>query len=161
MKTHLLRIAALASAVLLTTSAVSCTGKENTQKKISFSWWGGESRHEATMKAVKAFEEKHEDIKLDVKFGAWDGWEDAMTAAFYAGTQTDIVQINWNWLDVFNSNGNLFLDLNTVSDHLDLSGYCQSELDPCKFDGALEAVPVYLTGRIFYWNRTVFEKASE
>ena len=160
LKTHLLRIAALASAVLLTASAVSCTGKENTQKKISLSWWGGESRHEATMNAVKAFEEKHEDIKLDVKFGAWDGWEDAMTAAFYAGTQTDIVQINWNWLDVFNSNGNLFLDLNTVSDHLDLSGYTQAELDPCTFDGVLEAVPVSLTGRIFYWNRTVFEKAG-
>ena len=160
LKIHLSRIVALAAAVVLTASAVSCAGNGNAQKRISFSWWGGESRHEATMNAVRAFEEKHEDIKLDVKFGAWDGWEDAMTAAFYAGTQTDIVQINWNWLDVFNSDGSLFLDLNTVSDYLDLSGYTEAELDPCTFDGKLEAVPVSLTGRIFYWNRTVFEKAG-
>ena len=112
------------------------------------------------MNAVKAFEKKNDDIKIDVKFGAWDGWEDAMTAAFYAGNQTDVIQINWNWLDVYNSKNDLFLDINTCSDVFDLSGYTPDELGLCTFNGELQAVPVSVTGRIFYWNRSTFEKAG-
>ncbi|WP_049962663.1 ABC transporter substrate-binding protein [Ruminococcus sp. HUN007] len=160
LKRCILRCTALISAVFLAAFSSGCSGSDTKQKKISFSWWGGQSRHEATMKAVRSFEEKHKDIKIDVKFGAWDGWEDSMTSAFYAGTQTDVIQINWNWLDVFDSGSGLFLDLNTLSDHIDLSGYSASDLAACTFDGELRAVPVSVTGRIFYWNRSVFNKAG-
>ena len=105
-------IAALFSAAVLLTS---CESENNQQKKITVSWWGGESRHEATVSAIKAFEKENPDIKVDVQFGAWDGWEDSMTAAFYAGTQADITQINWNWINEYGGK-EVFLDLNTVSE---------------------------------------------
>ncbi|MCI6581110.1 MAG: ABC transporter substrate-binding protein [Oscillospiraceae bacterium] len=149
-------IAALFSAAVLLTS---CESENNQQKKITVSWWGGESRHEATVSAIKAFEKENPDIKVDVQFGAWDGWEDSMTAAFYAGTQADITQINWNWINEYGGK-EVFLDLNTVSDYIDFSCYDKDALLQCTFDGKLQAVPVSVTGRIFYWNSTVFEKAG-
>lgn len=155
-------ISVITAAALLAFSA-GCSsdsaGKAD-RKKISFSWWGGESRHEATMKAVKAFEEKNSDIGIDVRFGAWDGWEDSMTASFYAGTQSDIVQINWNWLKEYDRDNGLFLDLNSVSGYFDFSNYSSEELELCTSDGKLKAVPVSVTGRIFYWNSSVFSKAG-
>ena len=61
-------IAALFSAAVLLTS---CESENNQQKEITVSWWGGESRHEATVSAIKAFEKENPDIKplLVIKCG--------------------------------------------------------------------------------------------
>ena len=127
---------------------------------IKISWWGGDSRHEATQNAINKFMEKNPNIKVDVQFGAWSGWEEAMSTSFYAGTAPDVNQINWNWLESYSSDGKTFLDMNTVSDYFDLSQYSESALDTCRLAGELQAIPVSMTGRIFYWNKTTFEKAG-
>lgn len=127
---------------------------------LSFSWWGGESRHTATLDAVKAFEEKYPGIRVESTYGAWSGWEDSMATMFATNTAPDVNQINWNWLDSYSSDGSAFLDLNQVSDVLDLSQYSQEALGQCTVAGELQAVPVSMTGRIFYWNKTTFDKAG-
>lgn len=127
---------------------------------LSFSWWGGESRHTATLDAVKAFEEKYPGIKVESTYGAWSGWEDSMATMFATSTAPDVNQINWNWLDSYSADGSAFLDLNQVSDVLDLSQYSQEALGQCTVAGKLQAVPVSMTGRIFYWNKSTFDKAG-
>lgn len=127
---------------------------------IKISWWGGDSRHEATQNAINAFMDKNPNVKVDVQFGAWSGWEDAMSTSFYAGTAPDVNQINWNWLESYSSDGSVFLDMNTVSDYFDLSQYSQAALDTCTLAGELQAIPVSMTGRIFYWNKSTFDKAG-
>ena len=44
--------------------------------ELKFSWWGGDSRHEATEKAVAAFMEKYPYITVTTEYGAWSGWEE-------------------------------------------------------------------------------------
>ena len=127
---------------------------------IKFSWWGGDSRHEATQKAVEAFMAKNPNITVESNFGAWSGWEDSMATSFYAGTAPDVNQVNWNWISNYSADGSIFLDMNKVSDTFDLSQYNQSALDQCTVAGELQAIPVSMTGRIFYWNQTAFEKAG-
>lgn len=127
---------------------------------IRFSWWGGDSRHEATQNAVAKFMELHPEIEVKNEFGVWTGWEDSMATAFYAKTAPDVNQINWNWIESFSGDGSAFLDLNTVSDALDLTQFDQAYLDLCTASDKLQAVPVAMTGRIFYWNKTTFEKAG-
>lgn len=144
-------------------SADSSAGGENTSadtKNIKISWWGGDSRHEATQNAVNAFMEKYPDIHVEMQYGEWSGWEDAMSASFFAGTAPDVNQINWNWIESYSFDGSMFLDMNSVSDVFDLSQYSQSALDSCTVAGKLQAIPVSMTGRIFYWNKTTFDKAG-
>ena len=50
--------------------------------EISFSWWGGDSRHEATLAAVDAFMKKYPNITVKTSYSAWDGWEDKMSLPF-------------------------------------------------------------------------------
>ena len=140
-----------------TTAAAASSGEAVTLK---MSWWGGDSRHEATQNAINAFMKKYPNVTVEANFGAWSGWEDSMATAFYAGTAPDVNQVNWNWLTSYSSDGSVFLDLNTVSDTLDLSTYSQSALDQCTVAGELQAIPVSMTGRIFYWNQSTFEKAG-
>lgn len=127
---------------------------------IKISWWGGDSRHEATQNAINAFMEKNPNIKVEPQFGAWSGWEDSMSTAFYAGTAPDVNQVNWNWISNYSADGSIFLDMNKVSDTFDLSQYSASALEQCTVAGELQAIPVAMTGRIFYWNQTTFEKAG-
>ena len=45
-------------------------------KQLSLSWWGGDSRHEATLAAIDKFMELNPDIEVKATYGAWDGWEE-------------------------------------------------------------------------------------
>ncbi len=127
---------------------------------ITMSWWGGDGRHEATMKAVEAFMAKYPNIKVEMQYAAWTGWEDKMSASFATSTAPDVNQINWNWITSFSSDGSAFYDLNKVSDILDLTQFSEDKLNACTVAGELQGVPVAMTGRIFYWNKSTFAKAG-
>lgn len=127
---------------------------------ITFSWWGGDSRHEATLKAIDEFMVANPDIEVKANYGAWDGWEEKMATGFATGTGSDVTQINWNWLTSFSSDGSVFADLNEYKDIIDLTQFDQTKLDLCTVANKLQAVPVSMTGRIFYWNKATFDKAG-
>lgn len=136
------------------------TSAGNADGAISFSWWGGDSRHDATQKAIDAFNTEYPDIKITTSYGAWTGWEEKISTGFYAGSAPDVNQVNWNWLYNFSNNGTTFVDLNSVSDIIDLSQFDKNALEQCTVDGSLSAIPVAMTGRLFFWNESVFKSAG-
>ncbi len=127
---------------------------------ITFSWWGGDTRHEATLKAVEKFMETYPYITVESQYGAWTDWETNMATAFATQTAPDVNQINWNWITSFSSDGSAFMDLTQFSDTINMTGYAQSALDQCNLAGELQAIPVSMTGRILYWNKTTFDNAG-
>ncbi|MBQ8317400.1 MAG: carbohydrate ABC transporter substrate-binding protein [Lachnospiraceae bacterium] len=128
---------------------------------IKFDWWGGDSRHEATQAAVDAFEAKYPGITVEINFGAWSDWETAKANEYLSGNNPDVQQTNFDWIGKYDADGTTYLDLNTVSDVLDLSQYDQAVLDKCvDVNGGLAGIPVSVTGRTFYWNEATFEKAG-
>ena len=127
---------------------------------IKFSGWGGDSRHEATEKAVAAFMEKYPYITVECEYGAWSGWEEKQALAIQGGNAADVMQINWNWITSYSGNGTNFANLEDYSDVLDLSQFEADKLEQCKADGKLMAVPVSMTGRLFYWNKTTFDEVG-
>ena len=128
---------------------------------LTFSWWGGDSRHEATQAAVDAFEAAT-GATVENTYSAWSGWEDKMSQYFASDSAFDVNQVNWNWLYSFvDADGNSkFYDLNQVADIIDLSQFDEKALAQCTINGELLAIPVSMTGRIFYWNATTFENAG-
>lgn len=130
------------------------------QVNLTFSWWGGDSRHEATEKAITAFMEKYPNITVTPEYGAWSGWEEKQSLNILGGNSADVMQINWNWIEAYSGNGTNFADLSQYSDVLDLTQFPEASLELCKADGKLMAVPVALTGRLFYWNKTTFDEVG-
>ena len=78
---------------------------------LRFSWWGGDARHKATEAACQAFMEKYPNIKVECEYGAWDGWAEKVATQLSGGTAPDLMQVNWNWLYQFSSDGSKFVDL--------------------------------------------------
>ena len=127
---------------------------------LTMSWWGGESRHNAYQDAIKAFSAEHSNITVNPTFAAWSGWEDTMSTKFAGGVAEDVCQINWNWLYNYSKNGQTFIDLNSTTEFLDLSQWDDAKLGACNVANSQQCVPVSMTGRIFFWNMTTFNKAG-
>lgn len=125
---------------------------------LTFSWWGGDSRHEATEKAIEAFMAKYPNITVTPEYGAWSGWEEKQSLNILGGNAADVMQINWNWIEAYSNNGTNFANLEDYADVLDLTQFPENALELCKADGKLMAVPVAMTGRLFYWNKTTFDE---
>lgn len=128
---------------------------------LTFSWWGGDARHEATQAALDAYKAATGN-EVTATYSAWSGWEDKMSQYFASDSAFDVNQVNWNWLFSFvNADGtSKFYDLNQLSGIIDLTQFDEKALAQCTVDGQLLAIPVSMTGRIFYWNKTSFEKAG-
>lgn len=130
--------------------AAVCPGQASTQPEpvtLTMSWWGDDARTETYQQAIQAFEAKLQYITVETIYGTTA--DEDQTA--------DVMQVDWTWPG---QNADQFVDLNEYSDVIDLEQFSQSALDACTVDGALLAVPMSVTGRIFYWNTCTFEQAG-
>ncbi|MFZ5967790.1 MAG: ABC transporter substrate-binding protein [Bacillota bacterium] len=132
--------------------------KQDEVVTLRVNWWGGDERHKATLDAIKKFEELNPNIKIKAEYGGWQGHQEKVTTQLAGGTAPDVMQINWNWLTIFSKDGNGFYDLNTLSDQLGLSNYPKDILEYAEVDGKLNGIPVSLTGRTLYFNKTTFDQ---
>lgn len=157
-------LAGCGSAQGTASGSTAATGENGTSAAagsgdLTMSWWGGDSRHEAYQNALAAFTEET-GISVATHYGAWSGWEDQTSAALYSGNAEDVMQVNWNWLSQYSGDGSKFVDLNEYADIIDLSQFPESTLEACTVAGKLQAIPVSMTGRIFYWNMNTFKEAG-
>ena len=70
------------------------------------------------------------------------------------------MQVNWNWLYQYRPTGEKFVDLREYSDVIDLSQWSATAKNACTVADSLQAVPISMTGRIFYWNMNTFKQAG-
>ncbi len=148
--------AAETSAAAETKAAETAGGSVN----LRISWWGGDSRHEATLKALDEYMAANPNVKIDSEYGAWSGWTDKIATQLAGNSEPDLLQINWNWIYQFSGDGNGFYDMNQLKDSFDLTQYDEKLLSQMTIDGKLQGIPVATTGRVFYWNKQAWEKAG-
>ena len=146
---------------LLSVSLSACAEKKYTEPdssldscSIRFSWWGGDDRHEATLKAIELWNTKHPEINIIPEYGGWDGWTEKLSSQINGGTAPDVMQINYDWLVSFA--GDKFYDLEKLNNFLDLSGYDEEVLSFGRNKGVLSAVTVSVSGRGLFYNSDVY-----
>ncbi len=69
------------------------TNKEHEPVTLRFSWWGGDARHEATLKAIDLFEQQYPWITIEAEYSAQDGYNDKLMTQFASGTAPDVMQM--------------------------------------------------------------------
>lgn len=142
------------------TAAAETTAGGQEPVTIRFSWWGGESRHNATMAAVDTFMEEYPWITVECEYGAWDGWQDKVATQLAGGTAPDLMQINWNWLYHYSGDGSKFVDLNQYADIISLENFPEANLNAMNVGGKLQGVPISVTSKLFMFNKSTFDKAG-
>lgn len=139
---------------------ISSSTPSNQDITLRVSWWGGDDRHKKTIEALKLFEKKHPNIKIKSEYGGWQGWQEKITTQMAGDMAADLMQINWNWINIFSKNGDGFYNLNDLSTTIDLNQYDKNILEQCIINNKLNAIPYGVAGRVFLYNKTTYDKAG-
>lgn len=126
---------------------------------LRMSWWGGDARHAQTQEALAVCGEKH-GHQIAAEFTGWSGHQERITTQIAGRTEADIMQINWPWLPLFSRDGTGFADLREFSDIIDFSQWTDEQLAGGEMNGVLNGLPVGETGRVYFFNKTVFDAAG-
>ena len=135
------------------------TTDSNEPVTFRFSWWGGDSRHNATLEVIDLYMEQNPHVTIVPEYAAWSGYQDKFTTQYAGGTNADLMQVNYNWLWIYSPDGDGFYDLSTLS-NLDLGNYSSTILDAMTVEGKLNAVPTSITARVPFLNTTLYESAG-
>lgn len=157
------RIMAVILSVLLFSSCTGCSGdtvvtEQAVQKEISFSWWGNDARHDYTLAAIETFEDLHPDIKVKCHYSEWSGYQTRNDVRMVSHTESDVMQINYAWLNQYSSDGEGYYDISQLSDYVDLSNFTEEDLAYGMQEGKLNAIPIALNTMTVYVNKSVYDE---
>ncbi|NLA59024.1 MAG: extracellular solute-binding protein [Firmicutes bacterium] len=150
-RVHLLICLAVA-ALLLAGSVASAQEKV----VLRFSWWGGDSRHRATVRAIERYMELNPHVEIRPEYSGWDGYHDKLTTQYAANSAPDISQLSISSVMEYASR-NLILEVTPLIDQrfssIDeslWSGFVDA-------DGKVWAIPVGVNAVNIHYNKTMFE----
>ncbi|PZP34523.1 MAG: hypothetical protein DI603_06105 [Roseateles depolymerans] len=129
------------------------------QPVLRFAWWGGAGRHQATLAALKVFEQRH-GVRVKAEYMGFSGYLERLTTQIAGRSEPDLMQINWAWLAMFSKRGNGFTDLNAHARELALDQFDDDDLAYGRVAGKLNALPTSFTARVFLWNQSAFQRAG-
>lgn len=146
--------------LLMLTSCASAPVVVNQEEytEISLSWWGNDARTEYTLAAVKKFEELHPDIRVKCSYSEWSGYQTRYKIQMMSDTESDVMLVNFNWLDKYSKDGNGYYNIYDLSENFDLSQFSESELSFGIRNGKLNAVPIALNTQTAYYNKTIYDR---
>lgn len=158
------RIAAAAAAGALMLPLAACgndgddAGGNEGQATIRFSWWGSDARAELQQQVIDSFEAEHPDIKVEAETSNYDDYITKLSTSAAANDLPDVLTVIDPFMYDYMAAGS-FLDLDTVSDQLDLSGFPdESFSDISGENGEKFGVSLGVSGHGILINPSVFEK---
>ncbi len=161
-KTKIKSFVALLSAAAILTGCTAGADSEVEYKTnvsdISFSWWGDSNRNTYTMDGVDIFNAQNDDINVKCKYANWNGYSKRQNIYMKSNEKPDVMQINYNWLSDYSSDGKGFYDIYKLTDYVDLSNYTQTELSYGEVDGHLNALPIAFNVETMYYNKDIYDK---
>lgn len=92
------KILSLVLALVMLMSMVSVAFAEITVPSdpitLRFSWWGGDARHEATLKVIDQFEALYPNVTIEPEYGGSDGYHEKLATQLAGNTAADIFQVD-------------------------------------------------------------------
>jgi oligogalacturonide transport system substrate-binding protein len=128
------------------------------QEPLRFAWWGGGGRHEATLKAVRLFEQRNPGTLIKAEYMGFNGYLERLTAQIAGRSEPDVMQINWAWLAMFSKRGTGFTDLDPLLGPAVREQIPADDIATGRVAGKLNALSVGYTARVMLWNRGTFER---
>ncbi|WP_165452131.1 ABC transporter substrate-binding protein [Paenibacillus thalictri] len=127
---------------------------------LRMSWWGGETRHKATLKAIELYQSQHPNVKIEGEYGGFDGYLEKLTTQLAGRTAPDIIQIDIAYLGPFFKQTDLFVDFYT-NKLVDLNGFDPNFLKSLSSpNGKLIGLPTGMNASSFYINKTLADQAG-
>ena len=123
------------------------------QVNLRFMWWGGDTRNEATFKAIDAYMAKNPHVKIEGYSEAWATYLEKLLTQLASNSAPDIVQLDYQHVPDLTSQGKPFVNMLEMGDQIDMSGF---DLDLVKSYGGgndyLIGLPTGINGESNIYN---------
>lgn len=151
---------------------------------LRFSWWGSDSRHQALLAVIDAYQKKNPHVTVEAEYQGYDGYYEKIMTTLSSNTAPDIIQLSKEWLpDIQGAKhyladlSTLPVDLTTLKDRLlEIAGTYEGEpnLFPCTVGGSviyvntdfakqyeIDLTRAYTWKEIMELGKTIHEKDEE
>lgn len=148
------------SLALVATAAVGCSSGEKTAPssgsaakpqetaatskdpvKLRIAWWGGQARHDYTLKVIQMYQEKNPNVKIEAEYAAFDDYWKKLAPQAAANQLPDIISMDLSYLTQYGGRGQLEdLTPYTKNGLLDLSSVSPNTISGGQLDGKLYAM---------------------
>jgi len=120
---------------------------------IRFSWWGGDTRHQATLDAISLYMKQNPNVRIEAEYSGFSGYYQKFVTQVVAGNAPDVFQIDQGWISEFNNRGDVFAPLNRIG--ADYSKFTKQVLDDYCYnsEGNLIVLPFGSNGSVFVYNK--------
>ncbi len=128
---------------------------------IRIVWWGNQSRHDATTKAVELFMEKNPDIKVEIEFTDWGGYWSKLSTQAAGNLVPDVLQMDAGYLSQY-AEKKIIADLTPYIENgtLDLTGIADTTLSSGKVGEGTYAVPTGTNALVLMYRKDVLDAAG-
>ncbi|NLM10355.1 MAG: carbohydrate ABC transporter substrate-binding protein [Clostridiaceae bacterium] len=120
------------------------SGKEDvTQQTVTlrFSWWGADTRHQATLAAMELYSQRNPNVKIEGEYGAFSTFYQKLLTQLAGRTAPDIISVDYKWTHDLMKQGSPFVNMYTLTDKIDMNGF---DLDFAKIYGGDDDYPIGL-----------------
>ncbi|WP_338555407.1 extracellular solute-binding protein [Paenibacillus sp. KS-LC4] len=100
-------------------ASTDSSGGSNKKVELRMTWWGSQTRHDLTIKALELFQQKHPDIVIKPEYSGWDGYFDKLSTQVAGANAPDLIQMDYAFLTDY-ANRDALLDLDTYTQSGDL-----------------------------------------
>ncbi|MBS6642838.1 MAG: carbohydrate ABC transporter substrate-binding protein [Clostridiaceae bacterium] len=124
---------------------------------LRFSWWGSDSRHQALLAVIEAYEKKNPNVKVEAEYQGYDGYYEKIMTTLSSNTAPDVIQLSKEWLPDIQGAKHYLADLSTLP--VDLTTLKDRLLEIAgTYNGEPNVFPCTVGGSVTYVN-TDFAKA--
>jgi len=107
-----LGLIALSFLLLFSLAACSTSGKETSGGKddkitLRVAWWGGQPRHDYTMKVIEMYEKANPNVEIEAEFANFDDYWKKLAPMAAANQLPDIIQMDTAYLSQYGEKGQL------------------------------------------------------
>ena len=81
---------------------------------LRFSWWGSDSRHQALLAVIEAYEKKNPNVKVEAEYQGYDGYYEKIMTTLSSNTAPDVIQLSKEWLPDIQGAKHYLADLSTL-----------------------------------------------
>ncbi|MEK3734456.1 MULTISPECIES: ABC transporter substrate-binding protein [Paenibacillus] len=116
-------------------------GDANTPVKLRIAWWGGQSRHDYTLKVIEMYEKQNPHVTIEPEYAPFDDYWKKLAPQAVAGGLPDIIQMDISYLNQY-AGRNQLADLKPFMDSgsLNVDDISENALSGGEVDGKLVAM---------------------
>lgn len=121
-------------------------------------WWGGQARHDKTLKVIEMFEAQNPDIKIEPIYTSWDGYFEKLAPLVASNEMPDVIQMTIQNMPQY-AEKDLLADLSKIKS-LNITDMDKVFKDLGSLNGKFLGVTLGANAPCLIYNKELFDKAG-